>query len=213
MKVLMLHLSDIHIKTSEDAVLLRAPKIADAVKNLDSTVDGIAIVLTGDVTWSGTAEQFSLALQFATSLKDAIQVALPGVRIEFIAIPGNHDCDFSGANDARAVLLKAVMETPSRLKDRSFGDICLAPLTQFFAFRDALDLVPTSTTKQPDKRLYAEYRFEHAGEAISFCCCNTAATSQLHEQPGALIFPWDTIPTTKSNRSCFHWSVPPNQLD
>ncbi len=32
MKVLLLHLSDIHIKTADDVVLTRGPKIIDAIK-------------------------------------------------------------------------------------------------------------------------------------------------------------------------------------
>jgi hypothetical protein len=201
MKLLLLQLSDIHIKTAEDPILARASKIASAVKHLEPNVDGIICVLTGDVTWSGSAEQFSFALKFIDALKDSIETAYPRVSVRLVAIPGNHDCDFSEESEARAVLLKAVTQTPGRLTDSSFADICLAPLKRFFEFRDALDLLPAVTKPNRDSRLYSEYRFEHGGEAVSFCCCDTAAVSQLHEQPGSLVFPVETIPAQKGTEA------------
>jgi hypothetical protein len=51
-KVLLLHLSDIHIKTGEDVVLSRGDKIVDAVKNLEAGPDAIVCVISGDVTSS-----------------------------------------------------------------------------------------------------------------------------------------------------------------
>lgn len=197
MKVLLLQLSDIHIDAAEDPILGRAPKIADAVKNLEPNVDAVICALTGDVTWSGTSDQFSLALDFVVSVKTEIEKVLPAVSVRFVTVPGNHDCDFSDKSEARTVLLKAIAQTPGRLLDKSFADICLAPLQRFYEFRDALDLLPTVTKPHRDGRLYSEYTFEHGGETVAFCCCNTAVTSQLHEQPGALIFPWEMVPEDK----------------
>ena len=200
MKVLLVQLSDIHIKTADDAVLQRSSKIVDAVKNLESDVQAVVCILSGDVTFSGSEDQFLLALDFITQFKTELERHVPsGCSISFVAVPGNHDCDFSEATDAREVLLAAVRESPRRLADESFADICLAPQRRFFQFIDAIDLLPRNAKDAGDKRLYAEYRLELNGEVVIFCCCNTAALSQLHEQPGSLVFPTEIIPAAKSS--------------
>jgi Calcineurin-like phosphoesterase len=200
MKILLLHFSDIHIKTQEDAVLQRSSKIVDAVKNLDQELQAVVCILSGDVTFAGSEDQFLLALDFVTQLKTELQRHVPaGCLIAFVAVPGNHDCDFSEASDAREVLLAAIRENPRRLAEQSFADICLAPQRRFFQFVDAIDLLPPNEKNSTDKRLYAEYRIEINGEVVVFCCCNTAALSQFHEQPGSLVFPTEIIPTAKNS--------------
>jgi hypothetical protein len=201
-KLLLVQLSDIHIKTADDAVLQRASKIVDAIKNLDPEAQGVVCVLSGDVTFSGSEDQFLLALDFVTEFKRELEKHVPaGCSISFVAVPGNHDCDFSEATDARQVLLNAVRENPHRLADGSFADICLAPQRRFFQFIDAIDSLPRNPKGQPDTRLYVERRLEVNGELVVFHCCNTAALSQLHEQPGSLVFPAEIIPAAKSSAS------------
>ena len=198
MKVLLLHLSDIHIQTADDIILTRVSKIVDAVKNLDPDVRAVVCVLSGDITHSGSEEQFLLAMNFVSGLKTEIQRHLSvKTTISFIAVPGNHDCDFSEASDAREMLLEAVRKTPQRLIDRSFADICLAPQRRFFEFIGAIDMLKQVPDDSRDRRLYAEYRLEQEGAVIVFCCCNTATLSQLHEQPGSLVFPHEIIPKLK----------------
>ena len=198
MKVLLLHLSDIHIHTVDDIVLTRVSKIVDAVKNLDSDVQAVVCVLSGDITNSGSEDQFLLAMNFVSELKSKLQQHLPKeATVSFVAVPGNHDCDFSETSDAREVLLEAVRKTPERLIDTSFADICLAPQRRFFEFIGAIDLLKQVPNDSRDRRLYSEYRLEQEGSVVTFCCCNTAALSQLHEQPGSLIFPHEIIPKLK----------------
>lgn len=201
-KVLLVQLSDIHIQTPYDAVLQRSSKIVDAIKNLEPEVQAVVCILSGDVTFSGSEDQFLLALDFVTQFKTELQKHVPpGCSTSFVAVPGNHDCDFSEATDAREVLLAAVRENPSRLADKSFAEICLAPQRRFFQFIEAIDLLPPNVKNSDDKRLYAEYRLEINGEAVVFCCSNTAALSQLHEQQGSLVFPTEIIPTAKNSAS------------
>ena len=127
-KVLLVQLSDIHIKTAEDAVLQRSSKIVDAVKNLEPEVQAVVCILSGDLTYSGSEDQFLFALDFVTQFKTEMEKHLPaGCSVSFVAVPGNHDCDFSEASDAREILLTAVRENPSRLLDDSFAE-CEPPI-------------------------------------------------------------------------------------
>ena len=115
MKMLILHLSDIHIRTANDVVLARSQHIVDAVKNLDPEVSAVVCVLSGDITHSGIDKEYLLALDFVHSLKTGLEQQFADATISFVAVPGNHDCDLSEATNARDVLLSAVRETPGRL--------------------------------------------------------------------------------------------------
>src|SRR5690242_7501937 len=95
-KVLLLHLSDIHISTANDPVLSRVSFIGDALKNVESAPAAVVCVLAGDIAHAGTDQQYTLALQFVTSLTEKLERAVqPGTPIYFVAVAGNHDCDFT----------------------------------------------------------------------------------------------------------------------
>ncbi len=198
MKVLVLHLSDIHIRTPGDVILGRTRNIVDAVKNLESEIGAVVCVLSGDIAYSGAEDEYLLALDFVANLRKGLLKALPtGATVSFVAVPGNHDCDFKEATDARTFLMQAVRAEPSRLADPSFADVCLAPQRRFFQFVTAIDHVKRADDKSPDRRLYAEFRLDLDGQTMLFCCCNSAALSSMHEQPGTLAFPVDVIRSSK----------------
>ena len=197
MKLLLLHLSDIHIKTAEDTIFGRVSKIVDAVKNLEPDVRSIICVLSGDITFSGSDEQYLCALDFISEIKAGLKPHLASeVPVYFVGVPGNHDCDFSDPSQAREVLLEKARSNPSFLADSSFADICLGPQRRFFDFIEAIDGLPLASNASKDRRLYAEHNLIIGNETVVFRCCNTAALSQLHEQPGTLAFPSEMIPSS-----------------
>jgi hypothetical protein len=196
-KVLLLHLSDLHIKAKDDSVLSRANLLADAVKNIEPDASVIVCVLSGDIAYAGTDEQFTLAYDFIKKIEDRLAKNLPKSKIYFVAVPGNHDCDFTEATEARAVLRDVVIKSPNRLQDESFADICLAPLRRFFQFVGTLNL--PASADGPHSRLYQEYRVDLGGASLLLCCCNSAILSELHEKPGSLVFPNSILPQARSN--------------
>ncbi len=72
MKLLLVHLSDIHIKGDADPVLARANLIADAVQNLDYALDAAVIVVSGDLAFAGSTKQYDVAWQFLNSLSTVL---------------------------------------------------------------------------------------------------------------------------------------------
>jgi hypothetical protein len=192
-KILLLHLSDLHITTAKDIVLGRAHWIADAVKNVEPEVAAVVCILSGDIAYSGGGEQYDLAFKFVSTLEDKLKASLrSGTQIYFIAIPGNHDCDFLEATAARTALREVVQQTPNRLEDVSFADICLAPQRRFLQFAQALNGPQSSEVKDP--RIYREFRLVLPDGELLICCCNTAILSELHEKPGTLVFPTAMLP-------------------
>lgn len=68
MRLLLVHLSDLHITNSQDPTLNRNLQIADSVKNLDYTLDLCIVAITGDLTYSGKEDQYALAWNFLQKL-------------------------------------------------------------------------------------------------------------------------------------------------
>jgi hypothetical protein len=195
-KLLVLHLSDIHIKTTSDFILDRAALVVSAVKNIDPNLGAVACVLSGDVSWSAGEDEYGLALDWVRSVESELRGAFPKpVAIRFVAVPSNHDCDFTEATEARALVSEVVTKTPGRLRDSSFADICLEPQRRFFQFRDALSIPDPVEYRGVDSRIYAEYSLRCGDATVTFCCCDSAILSELHEKPGTLVFPPDFIPT------------------
>jgi Calcineurin-like phosphoesterase len=93
-----LHISDLHLREkiewSQDIVLRSL--LADIVRRYTGPTAADAIFITGDVAFSGKAEEYILAERFIRALQEA--TATPPERL-FI-IPGNHDVDRSLEEDA-----------------------------------------------------------------------------------------------------------------
>lgn len=88
MKILFLHLSDLHICDSKN-VNLKTQKIADAVRSL-YPVEKCVLICSGDITSKGTDNEFKSAKQFFGSLLSKLG-EIDNKLIEFYLVPGNHD--------------------------------------------------------------------------------------------------------------------------
>src|SRR5947208_3491275 len=94
MKLLVVQLGDVHVTRNTPEISDRFQKIGNAVRDLEPDVSAIVIALTGDLTWSGTKEQFeAFRADFDACLK-SVRNAFPTVEVNVVGVPGNHDCDF-----------------------------------------------------------------------------------------------------------------------
>ena len=201
MRILIVHLSDVHITGSNDLVLSRSKAIIDAVKNIDYTLDCCAIVVSGDLTYAGSEDQYLLFMEFLEEISKGLQASLQSngannnVPVYIVTVPGNHDCTFEGAPAARDMVIEGVLKETSQVKEPSVVQACLGVQGNFFQVQKAVasnGLVDGGTGY--DNRLYYEYRFTLKGQGICFLCCNTAWLSRLHETQGKLFFPPSAIP-------------------
>jgi len=203
MKVLLLHLSDIHLESEDDPVLQRAEKIVAAVRNIDYTIDQCVVVVSGDVAFSGQQEQLTEGWAFLMEVKDLLESEVgqsaSDAPVQFVAVPGNHDCDFSKERRARQILIDSILESPEEAEDDSVVEICTSPQDAFF--EDFLAVLNSedrrSHPSQYGERLYYEYKFEveqgDVSKLLRFRCCNTAWLSRLKEEQGELYFPQDAV--------------------
>jgi predicted phosphodiesterase len=190
MKLLVVQLSDIHIRDRSDWILTRASRIAEAVRNLDHEIGLCLLVFTGDIAFSGSADQYRVAESWITSLRQQLRNAVGDrVPVKVVAIPGNHDCDLTNPSPARTALIEAMARDPRIADDPNTQATCLQPLDSFFEFFARV----ASEDISQDGRVYYEYRFEIGDDSILVRCCNTAWASQLPEDPAKLVYPVELV--------------------
>ena len=94
MRILFLHLSDLHIKSDKAYCEFQIKKIIDSLRTV-GPFDKLLFVLSGDVAFSGEKEQYCVANkilnEMSTELKN--KKVYTG-SIEFVCVPGNHDIEF-----------------------------------------------------------------------------------------------------------------------
>ena len=93
MKVLILHLSDIHYEKRGDVSKENVTGIIQAIKTVDS-FSSVIIVVSGDIAFSGKAGQYNIAYNFFAQLKNRIKQEFDIGDIQFCIVPGNHDVDY-----------------------------------------------------------------------------------------------------------------------
>jgi predicted MPP superfamily phosphohydrolase len=206
MKLLLVHLSDIHIKGDADPVLARANLIADAVQNLDYALDAAVIVVSGDLAFAGSTKQYDVAWQFLNSLSSRLSIQLSNASgerplpLKILAIPGNHDSDLSEPEGARMMVLEGILRNPAQVKDASVVAICTAVQDNFFEYFESYgqygELSPASDYH---KRLAYECSVAIGDEIVRFLCFNTALLSQRLEKQGSLYFPPEAVPTVRAD--------------
>lgn len=131
-----------------------------------------------------------MAQSFVQELKAALGAGA-NETIPVIAVPGNHDCDFSNPQAARARLLTSFETDDIGEVDASVEQICLQVQRAFFDFRDAIS--PNDHLTRSGK-LYYEIALDFSGHEVLFRCLNSSWLSKHREVPGSLNYPVELIP-------------------
>lgn len=206
MKLLLLHLSDIHIRSQGDFILNRADQIASAMSSLDFEVGGGVVVITGDVAFSGQAVEYTLAEEFLCKLKSRLVETIQIPEVHIVLVPGNHDCDFSTPNQVREILISTIAKGTV---DSVSADLAMQTISvQENYWNFVKRITGKAVENAPNNKLIQITQLNIGGKIISFNSFNTAWMSQRSEIQGALHFPTEFIPNedTTSNLvvSIFH---------
>jgi Calcineurin-like phosphoesterase len=185
-RVLVAHLSDIHIKGERDPVLARATRLAEAVNSRNNEADAVVLIVTGDIAFSGKRQQYEVAAAFIADLAATVH-GNPAVTL----VPGNHDCDFDADLGARTLVINGIRQDPNAIVGASIVAQCVGVQSAFFDFRNSIGGKFLESGAGP---LYYEYRIPVRAEHLVVRCYNTAWVSQLRETPGTLTFPLSALP-------------------
>jgi 3',5'-cyclic AMP phosphodiesterase CpdA len=192
MQIALLHLSDFHITKSADAVLTRAEAIKGAFHQTAPDAEGCIVIISGDVAFSGAQAQYDLAYAFLESLREQLLRLPPVGKVEFVVVPGNHDCDFENESDIREFLLRDV----TALRDSEIHpssdrvQALIGVQRHFFAFESRLT---QSKELGPGEKLSWAKLFKFGNYTVLCNCFNTAWLSRKKEQQSKLFFPMEAI--------------------
>jgi energy-coupling factor transporter ATP-binding protein EcfA2 len=185
--VLLVHLSDIHFHRdrSLNPILNRASAMAAALSASFELwpLAGCVIALSGDIAQSGCAEEYSVARGFLSELKKEVESRL---RCEayFVAVPGNHDCNFDNATSVREQLLAHL--SLEKLDDAIYQTV---QCTQEAFERFSQQIESTQMLPEYNSMATSVATLKLGKHVLRFDKYNTAWCSQLKEQQGSLMFP------------------------
>lgn len=182
MKLAILHLSDIHIRDLANPALSRGRQIASTMSPLLPEVDAAVVVVTGDIAFSGVAEQYKLAEGWLLETTQAIQENFSG-DLKLIVVPGNHDGRFKDSSQARDTVIDRILQKGEQVIDQSVVSLCTDPQDDYFKFEQRV--MPYAAGDE----LWKEVKIEIQGKTVAFSCVNASWMSNVPETPGKLMFP------------------------
>ncbi|HSY64957.1 MAG TPA: metallophosphoesterase [Terriglobales bacterium] len=193
MKIGLVHLSDLHVKTAADVLRDRIGLIGAAVRAQAPANVDLIVLFSGDVAYSGQSAEYLLADGFFHDLKDTLAGDRSGRVFGPAVIPGNHDCDFRNTSEVRPILLSAFCDSLAGYG--SNGDLVQQILRVQESFFDFEARVSAGNSVASTSRLGWVREYKTGDKKVLIRCVNTALTSRLEEQAGQLCFPADAIPS------------------
>lgn len=184
MKLVILHLSDLHIRSSSDSVLARAKAISISLNQYLSDASALFVVFSGDIAFSGVNTQYELATLFLSEIINLVKEE-KNLPVSVIMVPGNHDCDFSGGGSVRNAVLEVIRKDGEAAIDEERIATCVQVQESFEQFRKKHEPNPPHRSDS----LWTQYLVDVDGTKIMFDCLNVSWCSQLHETQGQLVFP------------------------
>jgi hypothetical protein len=186
MKVLIVHLSDIHIRLpGENVVVDRATAISNAAHTAMPDAERVVFALTGDIAYAGKQEEYNLFGHFLSVVLKTYRTRNPAVlEVVIAAVPGNHDCRLDDDQSARSKVMDGLPRTD--LRKSSIFESLVYPQRHFFEFLESgLD----ATVVHPGRDTYGACTIDDGDSSIDIICFNTALCTRHHEMPGTLLLP------------------------
>ena len=193
MKLAILHLSDMHFRREgiNNPALERTKQIAAAFRGLsEPQLDACFVAVTGDIAYSGEAQEYSVALDFFLLLREAMAEFSTDLD-KFVFVPGNHDCELGQPNTIRQAIIRNTIRGDGDLADidQEIVSKCLGVQKEYFKFTSLF--VDNARTEVP--HLYTDRSFTVTDKTVVFRCFNTAWMSELEEKQGQLFFPMHLV--------------------
>lgn len=189
MELLIVHLTDIHIRDDADFDILseRIGSIGGAICNHITEPDETKVLfcVTGDFAFSGKDEQYVAVGMILEEIYRLIEKRFSQVDICPVFVPGNHDCDF----DAEEASLREAVLASSKLDITNISQMkaCTSIQKEFFNFCTEWNEKFNAMFCTNDKVLTINERnFEKENVCIKFHCFNTSWCSKKQEEKGKM---------------------------
>jgi predicted phosphodiesterase len=190
MRLVILHLSDIHLKSSSDRICARTEQIAAILDPAVHPADQWALVTTGDITNTAAENEYQAARGFFASISTEISKRRLAAPAFVLSVPGNHDCNLGPPQETRDVILEVLSRDESQSNVPDLRRTCTKPQDQYRAFHTILTALPWPH----DEPIFFRKTLEVGGAQILLDCYNSAWTSRIDERAGSLIWPENVLP-------------------
>lgn len=179
MRLIILHLSDIHFRETANPISRRDKEMISAISNQTPSPDAVMIIVSGDIAFSGRSEEYAKATEFFSALETQIRGLNNKVELAFLSVPGNHDCFLPETTVAlRRVLVEGIKPTIDTISpDPGILDQLLLAQESYFTFQDKV----TSRPGAVDQRLCSTELIVLGGIKIQVNLYNTSLLSQREE--------------------------------
>lgn len=186
MKVAIIQISDIHLASAKDFIISRMKLIAKSARTVTDSCDKIIMAIAGDVADKGRSEEYAEALSFFNKLeKEILQNNDVVKNIDYIIVPGNHDCSLSNSEPLRDALITSALKDTSSVPEQ-ISNVLLEAQKGFWDFSKELTgrEIQDCVSHEISIKLNDEY-------TITFLCYNTSLCTKIHEVVGGLMVPED----------------------
>ena len=189
MELVIVHLTDIHIKDDADFDVLseRTNSLGGAICNHITEPDATAVLfcITGDLAFSGQESQYVAVGLILEEIYSLIKRRFSRIGIYTVFVPGNHDCDFENEmSSLRNALLTA---TTLDITDTSQLKVCTSIQKNYFNFVSEWNQKYGAMSCMDDKILTInELNLNEGNINLKFHCLNTSWCSKCHEEKGKM---------------------------
>lgn len=208
MSLLILHLTDLHLNAQSIDFLDRADSIVNAAFSSVEKKDQVHIVISGDIANWGLKNEFELAEKFISRLISLI-VEKVGFTPSVLIVAGNHDCNFSGDQSLRDLVIKS-MSGKSGEVSPAYLDQLKSVLVDFYALQELMCEDITHVSPWLSIKTFDDCK-------VRYVLINSSVCSMKKEDPGRLYVPIpelsDTLEAYKTVYVMHHpfgWFQPDN---
>ena len=195
MELVILHLSDIHIKSDSDHILNRGEMIARSVFPYLPDCEHLVILISGDIAFSGKKAEYDSASRLINKISATISQEKE-IPICIVTVPGNHDNNFELDNEARKILIDNIHKQVSKI-DTSIINICTNIQSEYFKFRNKIEC----GDHQDHDNLWRTTKIKINEKIINLEQLNISWVSKIEEEQGNLSFPHERYKTILENKA------------
>ena len=205
MKIAIIHITDIHF-TIKSNYQTKIHTICQAIISATKGIQNVYFIISGDIAFSGKSEEYEVAKKFLSLIKTLMLQENKGMKIKYIIVPGNHDCNIIDFDTQLRKNAISNMNYQTMGNDRSVIEECLkvqAPFWEFYSYYNSI----------PEDKLFYTITDEIQNKKISFYCINTAWMSEIDEKVGSVFFPvqhYESFERIESEKSFGIWHHPYN---
>jgi hypothetical protein len=180
MKIVIYHISDLHIEKKNDIKVSNVYKMVDVLNSIGN-FDAVLIIVSGDIAFSGKHEQYDAAYHMFGTIISSIKNKFKKT-VYMLAVPGNHDVDLSKDEGHKVI------------QDKIRSGITVEMIEQeLLKQRNYLNYAKGIHCIDSKDNLCCLKKYEYEDKSIKICLINSAIFSTLDEDKGLHFIPEDVM--------------------